>query len=125
MATKRQRKSVVKQGGIAGEASDAEDVTRDTYGIAESRPSGKDRARRVAEANSAAAAAGMPGIAVPKAEPGIGAPVPRAREKKRAPQARNKSQAPEPTSDRVASRRDVEKLKSPRSKRTTRRHAGR
>jgi hypothetical protein len=62
MARKTTRESVVKPGAIAHEPSNAEDVTRDTYGNSRPAPVSGDKGRRVAEADRAAAAAGIPGI---------------------------------------------------------------
>jgi hypothetical protein len=97
MARKSDRESVVKRGGIAREPANAEDVTRDTYGDSQPAPVGKDTDRRVAEADRTAAAAGIPGVAVPEPES--------------APEAAEEQQlTTAETSDRVASRQDVERL---------------
>ena len=68
MTGKRNRHSVVKQGGIARDPSDAEDVSRDTYGDPRPAPRRKRREERVSQASRAAAAAGIPGVAMPEAE---------------------------------------------------------
>jgi hypothetical protein len=60
------RGSVVKTGGIAGSDADTEDVSRDTYGFTEPEPRAATREERFAEAEQAAAAAGIPGITRPE-----------------------------------------------------------
>jgi hypothetical protein len=99
------RDSVVKQGGVAREPSEAEDVTRDTYGGEQPAPVSTDTDERVAEANRAAAAAGLPGVTVPEAQAGseMGRPQEQDEEAGRVHES----------GDRIASREDVEKLKSP------------
>jgi hypothetical protein len=103
MAKNQTRKNVVKQGGIAREPSDTEDVTRDTYGHARPHPVNKDADKRVAEADRAAAAAGIPGVAVPESETVPQIPDTQARDEdvRRA----------EISGDRIASRHDVEKIR--------------
>lgn len=66
MSKKQNRKNVVKQGGVAREPAEVEDVTRDTYGYSKPQRLGKDRGKRLAEADRTAAAAGIPGVAVPE-----------------------------------------------------------
>ena len=97
------RESVVKQGGIAQDPSSAEDVTRDTYGDSKPAPVNKDKEKRAAEANRAAAAAGIPGLAVP--EP------PSEAEGVQDEQSRSTDES----GDRIASRQDVKKLRAKRS----------
>lgn len=111
MAEKSNRKSVVKQGGIAREPSNAEDVTRDTYGY--SQPTGvrEDESERVAEADKAAAGAGIPGVAVPEAETASEAADAQADAQAQDEEVRRT----DVTGDRVASRGDVEKLQSRRT----------
>jgi hypothetical protein len=103
MAKPASRGSVVKQGGIAQEASSAEDVTRDTYGDSKPAPVNKDREKRAAEANRAAAAAGIPGVTVP--EP------PSEAEGVQDEQSRSTDDS----GDYIASRQDVPKLRARRS----------
>jgi hypothetical protein len=98
MSTKPNRASVVKSGGIAQEPADVEDVTRDTYGP---QPVGRDRGKRLAEAERAAGASGIPGVAIP--EPPVFQP---ADIKARDEEVRRT----EISGDRVASRRDAEKI---------------
>lgn len=64
MARKRDRRTVVKEGGIAHDPSSTGDVTRDTYGFPAPEPRRRDRDARIAKADRAAAAAGLPGIEV-------------------------------------------------------------
>jgi hypothetical protein len=68
MAKQSNRESVVKRGGMAREPSDAEDVTRDTYGDLKPAPVNRDKEKRAAEASRLAAAAGIPGVVVPDTE---------------------------------------------------------
>ena len=103
MAKQPSRGSVVKQGGIAQEPSSAEDVTRDTYGDSKPAPVNTDREKRAAEANRAAAAAGIPGVTVP--EP------PSEAERVQEEQSRSTDES----GDRIASRHDVKKLRGKRS----------
>jgi hypothetical protein len=103
MTKRSSRESVVKQGGIAQEPSNAEDVTRDTYGDSKPAPVNKDREKRAAEANRAAAAAGIPGVTVP--EP------PSEAEGAQDEQSRGTDDS----GDRIASRHDVQKLRARRS----------
>jgi hypothetical protein len=105
MAKKSSRESVVKQGGIAQEPANAEDVTRDTYGDSKPAPVNRDKEKRAAEANRAAAAAGIPGVAVPET----------ASEAAIAQEQDKQSQSTNQSGDRIASRRDVEKLRPKRS----------
>lgn len=56
-------RNVVRSGGIAPDAASAEDVTRDTYGFTETDPDAESADERIAEADRAAAAAGIPGAA--------------------------------------------------------------
>ena len=58
-------RSVVKTGGIAKEAADAEDVTRDTYGETQAQRGSTSRDTRIANAERTAEAAGIPGIVLP------------------------------------------------------------
>lgn len=109
MSKKPNRRSVVKQGGIAPERSDADEVSRDTYGYAERSPVDEDRGKRLADADRAAAEAGLPGAAVPDTEEPAGEPSDV--EAWRDEEARRT----DTTGDRVAARRDVEKLRSKRS----------
>jgi hypothetical protein len=104
MARKSSRESVVKQGGIAQEPSNAEDVTRDTYGDSKPAPVNKDKEKRVAEASRAAAAAGIPGVAVPET----------ASETASAQAQDEQSRSTDESGDRIASRQDMEKLRSKR-----------
>ena len=105
MSAKPNQKNVVKQGGIAKDASETEDVTRDTYGDAQPQAVGRDRSQRLADADRAAAAAGIPGVAVPEPN-SIGSPTSDT-------QARDEEvRQADVSGDRVASRRDVEKLRS-------------
>lgn len=102
MSKKPSRASIVKQGGIAQEPAEVEDVTRDTYGDSQPQPVGKDRDKRFAEADRAAGAAGIPGVAAPHptaSEP----PDDKARDEE--------VQRTDISGDRVASRRDAEKLR--------------
>lgn len=64
--------SIVRSGGIAPDEASAEDVTRDTYGFTETEPDSESAEERIAEANRAAAAAGIPGAAPARedSEPG-------------------------------------------------------
>ena len=62
----KREESVVRDGGIASEQADVEDVTRDTYGFTEPEPIAPTHAARVAEADRAAAALGIPGADVPE-----------------------------------------------------------
>jgi hypothetical protein len=101
MVRKSNRESVVKRGGIADEPSNAEDVTRDTYGDSRPTPPSRDQRRRVAEADRAAAAAGIPGVTVPEPE---GA----------SPRMDEQPRTTDESSDRVASRQDVERLRTKR-----------
>lgn len=104
MAKQSSRKSVVKQGGIAQEPSNAEDVTRDTYGHSQPAPVNRDRDMRAAEANRAAAAAGIPGVTVPETT-----------SEAASVQAQDEqSQSSGETDDRIASRQDVKKLRPKR-----------
>jgi hypothetical protein len=57
--------SVVRDGGIASEPADVEDVTRDTYGFTQPEPNALTHEERVAEADRAASALGIPGAEVP------------------------------------------------------------
>lgn len=57
--------SVVRDGGIASEQADVEDVTRDTYGFTEAEPIAPTHDERIAEADRAASALGIPGADVP------------------------------------------------------------
>jgi hypothetical protein len=105
MAMKRRPsgRSVVKTGGIAKEVAEANDVTRDTYGDSQSQPVSKSREARIADADRAAGAQGIPGVAVP--EPGEPEQT-REREFRRA----------EISGDRLASRGDAVKARrEPRS----------
>jgi hypothetical protein len=52
MAKQSNRESVVKRGGMAREPSDAEDVTRDTYGDLKPAPVNRDKEKRAADASS-------------------------------------------------------------------------
>jgi hypothetical protein len=99
------QKNVVKQGGVAKDASETEDVTRDTYGFTQPDAPRKDRSQRLADANRAAASAGIPGVAFPERELEVSS---RSDEQARDEEVRRA----EISGDRVASRRDVEKLKS-------------
>lgn len=101
MAKQSRRESVVKQGGMAQQPSNADDVTRDTHGDSQPAPVKSDKEQRVAEADRAAAAAGIPGVAVPET----------ASEAASAPAQDEQSPGTGETGDRMASRRDVEKLK--------------
>ena len=103
MAKQSSRGSVVKQGGIAQEPSSAEDVTRDTYGDAKPAPVNTDREKRAAEANRAAAAAGIPGVTVPE--------LPSEAERVQDEQSHGSDES----ADRMASRQDVKKLRGKRS----------
>jgi hypothetical protein len=107
MAKKRNRTSVVKQGGIAREPSNTEDVTRDTYGDSQPNPVRDDPDERIAEADRAAAAVGIPGVAVPEPE----TVAETAEAQGRDDQVRQTNIS----GDRVASRGDSEKLRSKRS----------
>jgi hypothetical protein len=108
MAEKANRESVVKQGGVAGEPSNAEDVTRDTYGYAPASVS-EQKDERVGEADRAAATVGIPGVAMPPPDPASEALAPEEEEQDESVRRTDVS------GDRVASRRDVEKLRSKRS----------
>ncbi len=55
-------RDAVKTGGVARTDADAEDVSRDTYGFAESEPDKPTREERFAEAERAAEESGIPGI---------------------------------------------------------------
>ena len=97
----------MKQGGIAREPADTEDVTRDTYGYSQAHPTRKDRRQRLADADRAAAAAGIPGIAIPDSE----SVASRASDT----DARDEEvRQTDISGDRVASRRDAEKLRRAR-----------
>lgn len=103
MSKKPSRPSIVKKGGIAEEPAEVEDVTRDTYGYSQPQPVAKDRGKRLAEAERAAGAAGIPGVSIP--EP----PVPQSGDIK----ARHEEvRRTEISGDRIASRRDAEKVRS-------------
>jgi hypothetical protein len=104
MAKQSSRDSVVKQGGIAREPSNAEDVTRDTYGDSKPAPVSRDKEKRAAEANRAAAAAGMPGVAVPETGP----------EAASVEAQDEQGRSTDESGDRIASRPDVEKLRPKR-----------
>jgi hypothetical protein len=104
MAKRSSRESVVKQGGIAQEPSNAEDVTRDTYGDSKPAPVNRDKEKRAAEANRAAAAAGIPGVAVPEI----------ASEAASVQAQDEPSQSTGESGDRIASRQDMEKLRPKR-----------
>jgi hypothetical protein len=69
MAKQSNRESVVKRGGMAREPSDAEDVTRDTYGDLKPAPVNRDKEKRAAEASRLAAAAGIPVSSCPTQNP--------------------------------------------------------
>ena len=105
MAKHSSRESVVKQGGIAQDPSSAEDVTRDTYGDSKPSPVNKDKEKRAAEANRAAAAAGIPGVAVPET----------ASEAAGVQAQDEQSRSTDESGDRIASRQDVKKLRAKRS----------
>jgi len=104
MAKQSNRESVVKRGGIAQEPANAEDVTRDTYGDSKPVPVNRDKKKRAAEANRAAAAAGIPGVTVP--ESASEAAVAQAQDEQ--------SQSTDESGDRIASRQDVERLRPKR-----------
>jgi hypothetical protein len=105
MAKQSARGSVVKQGGIAREPSNAEDVTRDTYGDSRPTPVNRDKAKRAEEASRAAAAAGIPGVAVPET----------ASEAAGVEAQDEQSRSTDESGDRIASRQDVKKLRAKRS----------
>jgi hypothetical protein len=111
------QKSVVKQGGIAREPSETEDVTRDTYGYSQPPPGRKDRSQRLADADRAAAAAGIPGVAVPEPASDLRARTdqPESATSDTSEMQQDEEVGPTDVSgDRVASRRDVERLRSRR-----------
>ena len=58
--------NVVRDGGIASEQAEVEDVTRDTYGFTEPEPIAPAHETRVAEADRAASALGIPGAQLPE-----------------------------------------------------------
>jgi hypothetical protein len=103
MSKKPSRPSIVKQGGIAEEPSEVEDVTRDTYGYSQPQPVGKDRGKRLAEAERAAGAAGIPGVAIPES------PVPQTADIKERDEEVRRTEI---SGDRIASRHDAEKIRS-------------
>jgi hypothetical protein len=107
MPDKSNQKSVVKQGGIARDAADTEDVTRDTYGYSQAHSTRKNRSQRLADADRAAAAEGIPGVDVGGSESIVSREESDARDE----QVRQT----DVSGDRVASRRDAEKLRSKRS----------
>lgn len=106
MPKQSNRPSIVRQGGIGRNPSDTEDVTRDTYGAAQPQPIAKQHGERLAEAERAAEAAGIPGIAIP--EPPVSQP---ADISARDEEVRRTNIS----GDGVASRRDVDKLRAKRS----------
>lgn len=105
MSEKPRHPSIVKTGGIADEPAEVEDVTRDTYGNAQPKPVARDRGKRLAEAERAAEAVGIPGIAIP--DPPVSQP---ADIKARDDEVRRT----EISGDRVASRQDAEKIRHTR-----------
>jgi hypothetical protein len=96
--------SVVKKGGIAREPSDAEDVTRDTYGSPQPTGVRENEDERVAEADGAAAAVGIPGVDATEEERGSEAGGARAQDEE--------LRRTDLRGDRVASSQDAEKLKN-------------
>lgn len=103
--------SVVKQGGVADESSNTGDVTRDTYGDAQPTGVKQNKDERLAEADRAAAAVGIPGVAVPEPETASRAADAQAQDQQDQDEELREMDV---SGDRVASRRDVEKLKSER-----------
>lgn len=76
-------------------------MTRDTYGYAQPQPVAKDRGKRLAEAERAAEAAGIPGIAIPDPPVSQSADI----------EARDEEvRRTEISGDRIASRRNAEKI---------------
>lgn len=57
---------VVRRGGVAKDDAAIEDVTRDTYGFPPPVETPENREERIANANRAAAQAGLPGVDVPE-----------------------------------------------------------
>jgi hypothetical protein len=103
---KGRKDGIVKKGGVANEDAEIGDVTRDTYGFAEGHPVRDRPDERIAEADRAAGAVGVPGVAPPESDES---------EKAREEEFRDAEVA----GDRTASRRDVEKVVTPQ-RRTTR-----
>jgi hypothetical protein len=62
----KRRADIVKTGGVAKDETETEDVTRDTYGFGEAPRGRQNRKQRVAEADRAAGAAGVPGVDIPR-----------------------------------------------------------
>jgi|GEM_PF-6614319 len=62
----RRDESVVRDGGIAADQAEVEDVTRDTYGFTEPEPVAATHDERLAEADRAASALGLPGAELPE-----------------------------------------------------------
>jgi hypothetical protein len=104
MPKQSSRESVVKQGGIAREPSSADDVTRDTYGDAKAAPVSRDKEKRAAAANRAAAAAGIPGVALPETESQASS----------VDAQHERAQSTDESGDRIASRQDMERLRPKR-----------
>jgi YHS domain-containing protein len=57
---------VVRRGGVAKDDAEAEDVTRDTYGVPSPTATRDSREERIADADRAAERAGIPGVDVPE-----------------------------------------------------------
>jgi YHS domain-containing protein len=57
---------VVRRGGVAKDDAEAEDITRDTYGIPSPAVMSDSREERIANADRAAEQARMPGVDVPE-----------------------------------------------------------
>jgi hypothetical protein len=62
---KKRKDGIVKAGGVANEDAEIGDVTRDTYGFGEARSVKENPNERMSEADRAAGALGVPGVAVP------------------------------------------------------------
>ena len=99
----KKKDGIVKTGGVAKEDAETGDVTRDTYGFGEGQSVKKSPEERISEADRAAAARDVPGVAVPGAAASERSEDIRENEFRRA----------EITGDRTASRRDVRNLQTP------------
>jgi len=107
----KHKRDVVKKGGVAREDADVEDVTRDTYGSVATGPVAEKRHERIARADRAAGSAGVAGVKIPESrEP---EPVDDAR-------LEEEHRRTEHTGDRMAPRRDAERLRALRRRQTRR-----